>query len=159
MGGARQGGHAPMRAGADGAAKPRQVRDEAGMAAAAVRLGLVLAVPVLGLAAWLRGVDGALTAAFGLALVVGGFALTGRSLAWAGRRSTEALMAVALGGFLLRLVLYAALIVLLRDVEGLDGPVLAVTVATALVAVLGYEVRLVLRHGELWWLHDTKEQA
>lgn len=145
--------------GGAGTTTSRPVRDEAAMAAAAVRLGLVLA-PAATLVAWLvRGGSAALTALFGVVLVVGGFAATGRSLTWAARRSEEVLMAVALGGFLLRLVLYAALIVALRPVEALDGPVFAVTVAATLVVMLGYEVRLVLRHGELWWLHDRKEQV
>lgn len=128
------------------------VDNEVTMARAAVRIGAVVAVPVVGLSWALRGTGGGLTALGAVVLVVGTFYVTGRSLHWAGNISPVALQAVALGGFFLRLVLYALLIVLLRPVEAVDGPVLAISTAVTLVVVLAYEVRLVLRHAEFWWV-------
>lgn len=124
------------------------------MARAAVRVGLVLVVPVVGAAALLRGTPGALTALGAVAMVVGNMYATGRSLHWAAGISPVVLQGVALGGFLARLVMYAAAIVLLRPVEAIDGPVLAISAAVAMVVVLGYEVRLVSSHRELWFV-DT----
>lgn len=132
--------------------------NEVTMARAAVRVGVPLALVVTGLAWAIRGPAGGLTALGAVALVVGNFTLTGHSLGWAARFGPTAIQAVALGGFLVRLVAYAVLIVVLRPVEAIDGPVLAISTAAAMVVVLAYEVRLVLRHTELWWLHDRKER-
>lgn len=128
------------------------VDNEVTMARAAVRVGAAVAVPVVGVSWLLRGVDGGLTALGAVLLVVGTFYVTGRTLHWAGNISPTVLQAVALGGFFIRLVLYAALIVLLRPVEAVDGPVLAISTAVTLVVVLAAEVRLVLRHAEFWWV-------
>lgn len=128
------------------------VDNEVTMARAAVRVGAAVAVPVVGLSWLLRGPQGGLTALGAVLLVVGTFYVTGRTLHWAGNISPTVLQAVALGGFFVRLVLYAALIVLLRPVEAIDGHVLAISTAVTLVVVLAYEVRLVLRHAEFWWV-------
>ncbi|MBW3620657.1 MAG: hypothetical protein KY461_10465, partial [Actinobacteria bacterium] len=124
------------------------------MAEAAVRVGVVAAVPVVVAALALRGAAGALTALGAVLLVVGNFYVTGRSLDWAARFGPTALQATALGGFLVRLVLFAAAIVVLRPVDAIDGPVLAISAAVAMVVVLAYEVRLVSSHRELWFV-DT----
>lgn len=128
------------------------VDSEVTMARAAVRVGLVLTIPVVGLAWLLRGQSGGLTALGAVVLVIGTFALTGHSMAWAARIGPVALQAVALGGFMLRLMLYAIGIVVLGPVDAVDGPVLAITVAVAMVVLLAYEVRLVLQHREFWWV-------
>lgn len=122
------------------------------MTRAALRVGGLLAVAAVVVAAAVRGTAGALTALGGVGLVVGSFAVTGWSLAWAARHGPGSLQAVALGGFLLRLVVYALAIVALSPVRAVDGPVLAVTVAVAAVVLLSAEVRLLLRRGELWWV-------
>lgn len=122
------------------------------MARAAERVGVVLAVPIVALAGLLRGVAGALTALAGVVLVVGVVALTGRSLAWAAGHGPAVLQAVALGGFALRLMIYAGAIVALRPVEAIDGPVLALTVAVTAVVVLATEARFALRNRQLWWV-------
>lgn len=133
--------------------------NEVTMARAAVRVGSAVAVPLVLAAGLLRGTASALTALGAVLVVVGSFYVTGRSLAWAARLGVVALQAVALGGFLLRLMLYALAIVLLGPVEAIDGPVLAISTVVAMVTVLAYEVRLVLRHQEFWWLTDGKGRA
>lgn len=122
------------------------------MAGEAVRVGLPLAVVAVVIAAWLRGGHGALTASFAAMLVVGGFALTGLAHGWAARRSPAALQAVALGGLLARLWVYAVLLVVLRPTDLLDGVTLAVAVPALVVTLLAAEVRFVSVHRELWWL-------
>lgn len=126
---------------------------------AAVRAGLVVAVPIVAVAAISRGLEGGLTALVTVAFVVGVFALTGWSLRWAAGHGPTAIQAVALGGFFLRLVLYAALIVVLRPVEAIDDTVLAVSAAVALVAVLAYETRIVLTHREFWMVDTSVRPA
>jgi len=128
------------------------IDNEATMAREAARIGAWLLVPVVGVAGLVRGPAGALTALGALVMVVGSFWVTGHSLARAGRVSPLALQATALGGFFLRLVLYAGLIVVLRPIEAVDGPVLAIATAVSLVVLLSAEVRMVTRNGELWWL-------
>lgn len=122
------------------------------MARTALLVGAGLAAPAAATAWWLRGPDGALTALGAVALVVGTFALTGWSLDRAGRHGLGALQAVAIGGFGLRLSLYAAGIVLLADVPAIDGHALAVATAVSLVVLLAFEVRLLTTRPELWWV-------
>ncbi len=128
--------------------------NELTMARAALRVGVIVAVPVVLAAAALRGTAAGVTALAAVAVVVANFYVTGRSLSWAAKIGPAALQATALGGFLVRLVIYAGAIVLLRPVEAIDGPVLAISAAVAMVVVLAYEVRLVTSHRELWFV-DT----
>lgn len=125
---------------------------EAAMVQAAQRVGLWVGVPTVVVAGVLRGPAAALTAAGAVAFVVAVFAVTGRSLSWAAERGPVMIQAVALGGFFLRLVVYAALIVALRPVEAIDGTVLAISTAVAMVAVLAAETRLVLTQREFWFV-------
>ncbi len=122
------------------------------MARAALGVGAALAVPVVGTAWVLRDLAGALTALGALVVVIGQFVLTARSLAWAAKKGPVAVQATALGGFGLRLMFYAGLILALRPVEAIDGPVLAIVTAVSLVILLAFEVRLVMNHSEMWFI-------
>lgn len=135
------------------------VDSEVTMARTAVRVGAVLVVPVVAVAFAVRGLAGGLTALGAVVGVVGLFYLNGRTLGWAGDRGPAVLQAVALGGFFLRLVAYAALIVLLRPVEAIDGPVLAISTAVTMIIVLAYEVRLVTRHTEFWFVQPAVQRV
>lgn len=128
------------------------------LARAAARAGGVFAVPAVGLAWLLRGTAGALSALGAVVLVVGVLALTARSLAWAAAHGPVALQATALGGFMLRLVIYAGAIVALRPVEAIDGPVLAITVASTTIVVLATEVRFALRNSQIWWVDAAQRR-
>lgn len=128
---------------------------EALLGRAAVRVVAVLALPVVGISWVLRGSDAAATAIGGLALVALGQWVTGRSLSWAARRSLTILHVVTLGGFLVRLAVYATLIILLAPTDMVDGPVLAASVALTVVAVLAVETRMVLRDNSFWWLDSS----
>jgi hypothetical protein len=78
--------------------------------------------------------------------------MAGALMSWAARISPAALMGAVLGGYLVRLMIYAGLIVLLRPVEWLSGPSLAISTAILLVAVLVWEVRVVSRTPNLFWV-------
>lgn len=143
------------------AATPRRVRagdpsgSEARLARVALAVGAALVIPTVAVALATRGTAGAVAAGGALALVIGVFALTGMSHAWAARRSPQTLLAVALLGFLLRLSLYGGGVLVLRRVDGLDATTLAITTAFATVALLAVEVRFVLRHPEFWWVGEA----
>jgi hypothetical protein len=108
------------------------------------RHGLLVA-PVGVLAGGLyAGIDGAASVAVGFALVVLNFLATARVLAWATRRSPTALAVTALGGFVGRMaVLLVAMLVADALFGWIDVVVLAVTVFTAHLALLFWELRSV----------------
>lgn len=123
------------------------------LARSAVLFLLVLGGPVIAVAGLLQGSAGALSAAIGAAVVIGMFLMAGALMSWAARISPAALMGAVLGGYLVRLMIYAGLIVLLRPVAWLDGPSLAISTAVLLVAVLVWEVRVVSRTPNLFWVN------
>ena len=57
------------------------------------------------------------------------------------------------------LFIYAALIILLRDVAWIDGPALAISTAVLLVAVLIWEVRIASRNPKLFWVDASAGQS
>ncbi|MPZ87644.1 MAG: hypothetical protein GEU81_06120 [Nitriliruptorales bacterium] len=122
------------------------------MAAAAIRFAGVLAVPVVAVAWLAAGRDGAISAGLGVALVAGTFAVSAALLSLAARFGPAALMAAGLGGFVVRLLIYAALLVVLRPVEAIHGPSLAVSVAVVMIATLVFEARYVTRTPGFYWL-------
>ena len=113
---------------------------------------VVLGVPVVAVAALFAGVPGALSAGIGATVVIGMFLMAGATMSWAARISPAALMGAVLGGYLVRLVVYALLILLLRPVEWLSGPSLAISTAVLLVAVLAWEVRVVSRNPSMFFV-------
>jgi hypothetical protein len=99
-----------------------------------VRRALPVA-PVLLIACGLVwGVDGALSSAFGIGLVLINFLLAAAMLAWAARISPTMLMAATLGGFLLRMTLIVAAVML---VKGTSWAVMAPMLFTILVTHVG----------------------
>ncbi|MDP8977454.1 MAG: hypothetical protein M3N17_02540 [Actinomycetota bacterium] len=147
----------PERPGASAPGPPRDV--ELHLARSAVVLATLLAPPVVGVAALAAGGGGALGAAIGAAVVAGMFVMSGATLSWAARLGPTALMGAALGGYLLRLMIYALLIVLLRPVEAIHGPSLAVSAAVLLVAALVWEVRVVSRLPGAFWVRTEARRG
>ena len=98
--------------------------------------------PVLVLVAGLIwGVDGAISAALAVVLVLGNLALSAALLGWAARISLALLMAAALGGFILRLVLLAAVVYAVKDQGWVDIVALGMTLAVTHVGLLIWETR------------------
>lgn len=108
---------------------------------------IVRALPVLPLVvavAWVvRGADGALSAGFGIALVLANLVLSAVLLAWAARVSPSVLMATALGGFIVRMTLVGVALYTVKDFGWTDFPVLAVTVLVTHLGMLFWETRYV----------------
>ena len=125
---------------------------ELNLARSAVGFLLVLGVPVIGVAALAAGASGAASAAVGAAIVIGMFLMAGALMSYAAGISPAALMAAVLGGYVLRLAIYAGLIVLLRPMPWVHGPSLAIATAVLLVAVLVWEVRAVSRMPNTLWV-------
>ena len=108
---------------------------------------IVRALPVLPLivaVAWVtRGGDGALSAGFGIALVLANLVLSAVLLAWAARVSPAVLMATALGGFIVRMALVGFALYAVKDRSWVDLPVLAITVLVTHLGMLFWETRYV----------------
>ena len=120
-------------------------RVELRLALRAGRVVGLLALPVLVIATLARGSAGFLGALTAAAVVGGSLLMMGALLTWAARFGPSAMMSAALGGYLVRLVLYALLIVVLRPLEVIDGTSLAVSTVVLLLAALGWEAREVSR--------------
>jgi hypothetical protein len=102
------------------------------------------ALPVVVAVAWVtRGGHGALSAGFGIALVLANLVLSAVLLAWAARVSPSVLMATALGGFIVRMTLVGIALYTVKDFGWADLPVLAVTVLVTHLGMLFWETRYV----------------
>lgn len=141
---------------------PATTLDPAGeraLAIAPVRVGLVLALPLIGGGWMIGGTAGLVTAAVALAFLVGNLAAGAALLGWAKKIGMGAVVAVLFGGFLVKLVALTIAFVALRPMNIVDGEALALTVVVGLIALLTYEVYVASRHKELWWLADGREQG
>lgn len=108
-----------------------------------VRRGLPLAPLVIAVAGMLRGFDGAVSAALAVAVVLVNLVLAAVALAWAANVSPTALMAAALGGFLVRMALVTGVVFVVRDQPWIDLPALAVAILVTHLGLLAWETRYV----------------
>jgi hypothetical protein len=108
-----------------------------------VRRGLPLVPVVIGLSWLIWGGAGAASSGIGVGLVLVNFALAAALLSWGARTSPAALMGAALGGFLLRMVLMAVALVLLRDRSWIATVPLGITLLLSHVGLLAWELRRV----------------
>lgn len=106
---------------------------------------LRLAVPVAPVAVLVAGLvwglDGALSAAFGIAIVLANLVASAALLAWAARISPNALLAAALGGFLGRMVLVVLALFAVRNQSWVEFVPLGITVFVTNLALLAWESR------------------
>ena len=91
----------------------------------------------------LRGVDGAISAAIGLALVCLNFLVSARLISWASERSLALLQGMVLGGFVVRLFALTLIVLGLEQFSFIDLPVLVLTIAITHIALLIWETRYV----------------
>ena len=108
-----------------------------------VRRAIPFAPVVVLVAALVRGGDGAASAGLAVGLVVVNLLLAAVSLGWAARSSAGVLMAVALGGFLVRMGIVVAVIAAVRDQAWVDLPTLAVAILVTHLGLLAWETRYV----------------
>jgi hypothetical protein len=104
----------------------------------------VPAAPVVVLVAWMiGGTDIAASVAYALAIVAVNLVLAALSLGWAARISPTALMATALGGFLVRMGLLTVAVMLVKDSSWISLPALAIAILLSHLALLFWETRYV----------------
>ncbi len=99
-------------------------------------------LPVLVLVSGLIwGADGAASAAFAVVLVLGNLTLSAALLGWAARISLALLMAAALGGFVVRLAMITAAVLLVRDQSWVELVPLSFTLILTHLGLLVWESR------------------
>lgn len=129
-------------------AEPFQVRVEGPSPAMAVALDLArrslwLLPVVVTVSALFWGIDGVLSTVYGLAIVVVNFLLAAYLLAVTGRINATLMAGAALFGFLLRLGLIFAAVMLVRDASWVELVPLGVTLIAAHLVLLFWEMRYV----------------
>jgi len=87
------------------------------------------------------GVNGALSTAYGLAIVVANFVFAAAMLSWAGRISPGFVMGTALFGYLIRLTLIFLAIFLVRNAAWVELVPLGVTIVVTHLGLLFWEMR------------------
>lgn len=106
-----------------------------------LRLAAPVAPAVVALSGIVWGVDGALSAGFGIGLVLVNLVASAALLAWAAGVSPTALLAAALGGFLVRMVLVVLALTAVHDQPWVELVPLGVTVLATNLALLAWESR------------------
>lgn len=96
-----------------------------------------LAILIAGL---LRGPEGALGAALGMAVVVANFVLLAKAMDASARISPQTVAAAALGGYVALLVAVTVLAVVLRELSVVDLPSFVLTIAVAHLGLLLWEL-------------------
>lgn len=126
---------------------------EATLARHLVRRAVVVG-PLVVAGAWaLRGVDGAVAAAVGVAVVVANFLVSGLVLSAAARISLTLYHAAALVGFLLRLVLITVVMLVVARLFDIDRIAFGVAAVVSYLVLLTLEAAAVARgrERELEW--------
>ena len=101
-----------------------------------------------------RGLDGAVAAAIGVAIVVGNFLLAGMILSVTARISLALYHAAALFGFIIRLGLIAVTMLVVAALIDADRLAMGITVVVASLALLTWETVAVAKGSEreLEWI-------
>jgi hypothetical protein len=108
------------------------------------RHGLIVAPLIVLVAGLLRGVDGALSATLALVLLLLNLLASAWSLDWASRRGAHTLMVVALCGFMVRMGVILAVMLIAEALFGwVDVIVLGVTLFVTHLGLLFWELRSV----------------
>jgi hypothetical protein len=108
-----------------------------------LRRALPVAPVLLVLAAIPWGVHGALSAGFAIVIVLVNFALSAALLAWTARISLALMMGAALGGYLLRLILISAAVLLVKDLAWVELWPLGLTLIVTHLGLLLWETKYV----------------
>ena len=134
------------------APEPALARDLAKRGVLFAPLALVLCA-----AGW--GIDGATSGAYALALVLVNFVAAAWMLSTAARISYGLLMGAALFGFLLRLGLVSAAVLLVKDAAWVEPVALGLTLVVSHLALLFWELRYVSISLAHPGLHPTPKET
>jgi hypothetical protein len=108
-----------------------------------LKRGVWFAPAVLLLATVVWGTEGASSAAVAIALVAVNLVLAALGLSWAAKRSLNAVMAMSLGGFAVRMGLVTAVLFAVRDASWVDLTALGIIVLVTHLGLLFWELRYV----------------
>jgi hypothetical protein len=100
--------------------------------------------PLLVLACGLGwGADGAWSALAAVVIVVVNLVVAALAMSWAARRSLTTMMAVALGGFVVRMAVIAGVVAIIRDWSWVNLTALAVSILVTQLGLLLWELKYV----------------
>ena len=105
-----------------------------------VRRGVVVAPVLVLLGALIWGGDGAWSMLIAIGLVLVNLTLSAAGLSWAAKVSLPMIMAVAFGGFAVRMGLVVLVVALVRDEPWIDLPALAAGVLVTHQGLLFWEL-------------------
>lgn len=108
-----------------------------------VRHGLIVTPALLVVCGAVWGWVGVSSCAYGLALVFANFLLAAGMLGWAARFGSSVLLATALGGFLVRMLLLVLAIAVVKDQAWIDMAPLGATILVTYLGLLFWETRYV----------------
>ena len=108
-----------------------------------VRRGLIVATVLIAICAVIWGGDGAWSSAYGIALILLNFTIASGLIAWSARISLGLLMGAVLFGYLLRLGILLAAVLLVRDAGWISLPALGATIIVTHLGLLLWELKYV----------------
>jgi hypothetical protein len=108
-------------------------------------------------AALFSTIGAGLSASLGILVVAANLVASGYSIAWAAGISEVAIFAVGLGGFALRIALFAVLLLLLRTFGWFSAVAFTAAFVPATIALLGFEMRFIARRqvqADMWYFRE-----
>jgi hypothetical protein len=122
---------------------PADIEAKIGLATA--RRAIWVAPPLIAIFAFIRGGQGAVSAAIGVAIVVANFVLAGYILSKAAAISLKLYHAAALVGFFLRLALIMLVMVVTAQVIDVDRLAMGISAVVSYLVLLSWETVAVTR--------------
>lgn len=108
-----------------------------------IRRGVFVTPLFMVVAGVIWGMNGAWSAALGLAVVLVNFAVAAALIAWSAPISLALMMGVSLFGYLIRLGLIAAAVYLVRDVSWVSLPALGLSIIISHLGLLFWEMKYI----------------
>lgn len=108
-----------------------------------VKRGLIAAPLMIALCLVIWGQDGAVSSAYGIAIVLANFALAARLISYTAPISLGLMMGAILFGYLVRLGLIFAAVWLVRDAAWISFPALGTTIIVTHLGLLVWELKYV----------------
>jgi hypothetical protein len=127
----------PLTTRLDGEAPERQVSHDM------ARRAIIIAPILVAVCGAFAGVDGAISAAYGMALVVVNFVLSAALITTTARISLGLMMGAVLFGYLIRLGLIFVAVLVVRDASWVSLPALGLTIIITHLGLLFWELRYV----------------
>ena len=108
-----------------------------------IKHGMYVAPLMIGLSALIWGVNGGWSSAYGLVIVLGNFAVAAWMVSYTAKISYALMMGATLFGYIFRLAVIAAAVVLVRNASWTELVPLCMTIVISHVGLLFWELRYV----------------